>query len=193
VAKFTDQQIIEGLLKGEDDKILEYLYDAVLPGVKKMVYKYKGTDDQAYDVFQDAILKFYSYVKQGKFQDASNIKGFIYTISRNLYIDFLRRQGKSRSIEEINAGAIASTDSPLERIITNEKEAKVLEFFSRMGETCKNVLIYYFYYNMSMKEISEKMNFSSEDVAKTKKFKCKEKLLQLVKKDPSLNTLIRYE
>lgn len=191
--KFSDQEIIEGLLKGEDDRILEYLYSSLLPSIKKMVYKYNGTEEEAYDVFQEAIMRFYTYVKQGKFNETNNVKGFIYTVGRNVYIDYLRRQNKSSSIEEIRIADIAEGETPLEKLITGEKEAKVMEFFSQIGEACKNVLIYYFYYNMSMKEISQKMGFSSEDVAKTKKFKCKQKLLELVKKDPSLNHLIRYE
>jgi hypothetical protein len=44
-----------------------------------------------------------------------------------------------------------------------------------------------------MKEISEKMGFSSENVAKTKKFKCKQRLIELVKKDPSYKNVMQYD
>lgn len=183
---FSNEEILRGIQNGKDDKILEFLYDTVLPKVKHMVYKYKGDDDEAYDVFQEAILRFYNYVKLGKFDQKHKIESFIYAISKNLYIDFLRRQNKNVKIDSIREG-VMEVESPLERIISEEKEVSVRSVFSKLGETCNNLLMYCFYHDLPSKEICEKMGFSSEDVLKTKKYKCKQRLLQLIKENPSLN------
>ncbi|MFO0265838.1 MAG: RNA polymerase subunit sigma, partial [Cyclobacteriaceae bacterium] len=49
------------------------------------------------------------------------------------------------------------------------------------GETCRKVLMYYYFDEMSMQEIAEKLGFANTDTAKTKKYKCKQKLDELVK------------
>lgn len=191
--KFSDQQILEGIRKGEDSKILEFLYDTVLPDVKKMVYKYRGSEDEAYDMFQEGILKFYSYVKTQKFDEKHKVGGFIYTVCKNLYIDYLRRQNKNIHMDDLHPESFSEEAVSLEKIISNEKEAKILELFSKIGEVCKDLLILSYYHDLTMKEISVKMGFNSEDVAKTKKYKCKQRLLQLVQEDSSYVNMLRYD
>jgi RNA polymerase sigma factor (sigma-70 family) len=188
--RFSNEEVLMGIHTGKDDKILEFLYDTVLPKVKHMVYKYKGREDEAYDVFQEAILKFYNFVKQGKFDANHKVESFIYAISKNMYIDYMRRQNKSVKIDSIREKGNSEFDSPLEKIITEEKEAKVKAVFSQLGETCNNLLMYCFYHDLPTKEICEKMGFISEDVLKTKKYKCKQRLLQLIKENPTLNPKI---
>jgi RNA polymerase sigma factor (sigma-70 family) len=185
--RFSNEEVLNGIQTGKDDKVLEFLYDTVLPKVKHMVYKYRGSEDEAYDVFQEAILRFYNYVKQGKFDASHKAEAFIYTVSKNLYIDYMRRQNKSIKIEAFKEGGTQELDSPLEKMISEEKEAKVKALFSKLGETCNNLLMYCFFHDLPVKEICEKMGFGSEDVLKTKKYKCKQRLLQLIKDDPSLN------
>jgi DNA-directed RNA polymerase specialized sigma24 family protein len=41
--------------------------------------------------------------------------------------------------------------------------------------------MYYYFDEMSMQEIAEKLGFANTDTAKTKKYKCKQKLDELVK------------
>jgi RNA polymerase sigma factor (sigma-70 family) len=185
--KFSSEEVLMGIQTGKDDKILEFLYDTVLPKVKQMVYKYRGSDDEAYDVFQEGILRFYHFVKQGKFDSNHKPEAFIYTVSKNLYIDYMRRQNKSVKIEAFDESSSQQVNSPLEKLISEEKEMKVKALFSRLGETCNRLLMYCFYHDLPAKEICEKMGFGSEDVLKTKKYKCKQRLLQLIKEDPSLN------
>ena len=51
----------------------------------------------------------------------------------------------------------------------------------QLGETCRKVLMYYYFDEMSMQEIADKLGFANTDTAKTKKYKCKQKLDELVK------------
>ena len=51
----------------------------------------------------------------------------------------------------------------------------------QLGDTCKKVLMYYYFEEMSMQDIADKLGFANTDTAKTKKYKCKKKLDELVK------------
>jgi DNA-directed RNA polymerase specialized sigma24 family protein len=41
--------------------------------------------------------------------------------------------------------------------------------------------MYYYFEEMSMQDIAEKLGFANTDTAKTKKYKCKKKLDELIK------------
>jgi DNA-directed RNA polymerase specialized sigma24 family protein len=62
-----------------------------------------------------------------------------------------------------------------------ERGRIIRECIGQLGETCQKVLTYYYFDGMSMSDIADKLNFSSTDTAKTKKYKCKKRLDQLVK------------
>ena len=50
-----------------------------------------------------------------------------------------------------------------------------------MDETCRKILSYHYFDGMSMNDIAEKFGYANTDTAKTKKYKCKEKLIRMVK------------
>jgi len=49
-----------------------------------------------------------------------------------------------------------------------------------LGDVCKKVLTQYYFDGMNMQEIAKKLNFANTDTAKTKKYKCKKKLDELI-------------
>ena len=51
-----------------------------------------------------------------------------------------------------------------------------------LGDPCKSVLIYYYFNQMSMSEIADRMNYSNANTVKVKKYKCKKRLDVLIKK-----------
>jgi len=76
-------------------------------------------------------------------------------------------------------------------LIVKEREDYVVNMFSKLGNTCKQILLYSIFHKFSMKEIKEKMNFTSENVAKTKNYKCKQRLIELVKENASVENMLR--
>jgi RNA polymerase sigma factor (sigma-70 family) len=71
-------------------------------------------------------------------------------------------------------GEMPDQDSP-------EREKIIAQCLDQLGETCRKVLMYYYFDEMSMQEIADKLGFANTDTAKTKKYKCKQKLDELVK------------
>jgi DNA-directed RNA polymerase specialized sigma24 family protein len=64
---------------------------------------------------------------------------------------------------------------------TAEREKIIARCIEQLGETCKKVLMYYYFDEMSMQDIADKLGFANTDTAKTKKYKCKRKLDDLIK------------
>jgi RNA polymerase sigma factor (sigma-70 family) len=166
-----DQQIIELIQKG-DEKALDFLYTKNYRMMTKLIMKNSGTEDEAKDVFQDALIVFWQKIIKKELILTSKISTYIYSVCWNLWRKELDRK-KRLSREEVEGSIVASHDS--------EEQIKVMRAcVNSLGETCKKVLTYYYFDGLSMKEVAEKLGFANSDTAKTKKYKCKKELDKLV-------------
>jgi RNA polymerase sigma factor (sigma-70 family) len=98
---------------------------------------------------------------------------YIYSICQNLWRKELDRK-KRLSNEEKDSPDAIDMDKP-------EREKIIARCMEQLGETCRKVLMYYYFDELSMQEIADKLGFANTDTAKTKKYKCKQKLDELVK------------
>ncbi len=186
-----DNQIIEAIREGRDDKALNKLYTEIYPKIENFITKNGGDEDEAADIFQDAVLIFYKQVKREKFKEENPIAGFIFTVSRNLWYNRVKKKNRSSDLSE-NEYELPTDKNVMDDLLTDERENKINQLLSYMEEKCRDILIYSIFHKFSMKEISKMMGFTSEDVAKTKNYKCKKKLIKVLQKHPDLKNLILY-
>lgn len=184
-----NQQILEAIKAGKDDKALNSLYTEIYPKIESFILKNGGDTEEAADIFQDAVLIFYKQVKQGKFKEENPIAGFVFTVSRNLWYNRVKKKNRNNDLTEYEYN-IAEDRDVEEDLLTEEREKKINELLSHMEEKCKNILIDSIFNKLSMQEISDKMGFTSSDVAKTKNYKCKKKLIKVLQNNPEFKNLI---
>ena len=139
----------------------------------KLVITNSGTEEKARDIYQDALIVFWQKARSGNLVLTSKISTYIYSICQNLWRKELDRK-KRLSNEEKDASVSIDMD-------TAEKEKIIARCINQLGDTCKKVLMYYYFDEMSMQDIAERLGFANTDTAKTKKYKCKKKLDELVK------------
>ncbi len=137
-----------------------------------IVLKNNGTEEEAKDVYQEALTVFWQKASSGNLVLTSKISTFLYSICLNQWRKELDR--KSRLTREEVDGE--------EYQVHEEKENEqiITQCISELGDVCKKILTYYYFEGLNMTEIAERMNFANTDTAKTKKYKCKKKLDQLV-------------
>lgn len=174
--------IIESIKNGKDDLVLKELYRHVLPVIKAHVKKNGGSNEDAEDVFQDAVITLYKQIKLNKYQEVgSGVGGFLFTVSKNLWYNKLKRNNKI-SLTDEHPNTESGDLSILEKIITEEKINTINQLLNEVGEQCKKILSLSIYDKIPMKEISKEMGFKSDDVAKSIHYRCKKKLGQLARK-----------
>ncbi|HVD96850.1 MAG TPA: sigma-70 family RNA polymerase sigma factor [Cytophagaceae bacterium] len=188
--QYTDKEILNSIRAGKEDSALTFLYKKVLPKVKHYILGNSGDEEEAFDIFQDAIMIFYKQVKTDKFKEEYEIAGFIYSVSRNLWINRVKQKNRNVSMPE-TLHHESNEPGLLEGLISKEREEYIMNMLSELGERCKELLLNSIYHKFSMKEICEKMGFSTEDAAKTRNYKCKQKLIALVKDNPTVKDLLR--
>ena len=167
-----DSEILERI-KGGEERVLDYLYKKYYRMMVKIVIPNSGTEDEAKDVYQEALIVFWQKAASGKLVLTSKISTYLYSICLNQWRKELDR--KNRLSHETKDG---------EDYQTLEEEQSydiVMESIKKLGDPCKSILMFYYFDGLSMSDIAERMNFANTDTAKTKKYKCKKKLDSLIK------------
>ncbi|MCK6617437.1 MAG: sigma-70 family RNA polymerase sigma factor [Cyclobacteriaceae bacterium] len=167
-----EKEIFERICKG-DERALEFLYKKYYRMMTKMVITNSGTEEEARDIYQEALVVFWQKAVSGKLVLTSKMSTFIYSICQNLWRKELERK-KRLSNEEKDLPVTLDTES-------EERNKIIARCIDQLGDTCKKVLMYYYFDEMSMQEIADKLGFANTDTAKTKKYKCKQKLDELIK------------
>jgi len=168
----TDQEIFARICKG-DEQALELIYQKYYHMMVRLVVNNSGTEQEAKDVYQEAVVVFWQKAVSGNLVLTSKMSTYLYSICLNLWRKELER--KSRHSSEKKDG---------KEFQQQEKEEKIRiirECVGQLSETCRKVLTYYYFDGMSMKEIAEKVGFANTNTAKTKKYKCKQKLDEIIR------------
>jgi len=178
--KRRDTKILEYIRAGKDDKAIALLYKNEFEKIASMVRSRGGNEEDARDIFQDTVLIFYKQLKLGRYDDRYETGAFIFTVARNLWINKLKKDSRLMGLEEVSE-KLTDEEEVLQQVLTSERESKVKFLFRQLGETCRELLVLAYYHKLSMAEIARRMGFKSEDVAKSKKYKCKKHLIEKVK------------
>lgn len=191
--KLKDEIIIR-FLKSDSDAEKTKAFKAIYARFYKMIDNFitsnSGDPSQTKDIFQDCLIILFKKVKTKDFALTSGLGTYIYSICRNLWLKELKLNGRTSDLtEEIES--IPIDHSTIDSIIHDENSLILASMLDKLGDNCKRVLLLYYYDKLSMKQIAEKLNFSSEQIAKNNKSKCMKKLRALVASNPKLTEFFR--
>ena len=188
---YADKDILKAIAEGNDDLVLRALYKEELPKVKHYVISNSGKEEEAEDIFQDAVLVLYKQVRKNKFDPRYDVGAFLYSVARNLWINKAKRDKRQVRLDEGFQAHVEDEAHFMDEMISEERQRTIDDILDRIGKRCKQLLIYSIFEKLSMKEICEKMGFSTENAAKTRNYKCKQKLIELVKGNPHIERMLR--
>lgn len=179
---------LSAILAG-DQAALEQLYRTQFPVIRSLLRNYGGSEMDAKDVFQDAVLVMYQKAKQPDFQLTSQFGTFFYSVCRNLW---LNRRSKKFVTSEVtiseDAKYIAEEASPEVELLQVERDNLFWRAFRQLGEDCQK-LLELFFQKTPMEAIALQMGYGSEGYARRRKLQCKERLVELVKSNPEYREL----
>ena len=140
-------QIINNVLKGDKDAF-EDLVLAHQKNVYNLALKLTGNEEDALDISQEAFFK--AYIQLESFRGESRFSVWMYRLTYNLCIDFLRKKPKSKEIslssrdEDDNGGDIEIPDMrelPEDIILSRESQKTISESIEELGQTHREILI----------------------------------------------------
>ena len=187
--KFSDKELFQGLI-AQDERVLKEYYVLYFQIVRRYVLSNSGSEEDARDLFQDALMVLFQKSRSKGFVLTCSLGTFVYSISRRLWLKELTRRRKV-SHESLDHEDFVDLDSDIE-VISDRNERMVFYkiCFGQLSEACRKVLAL-FAEGCSIAEITVLMGYTSEQYTRNRRYRCKQYLIDQVKQKLDLNE-VRY-
>ena len=175
---YSDEELVEAI-RQENDRALSHLYKAHYPMVSHFVLSNSGTEDEAKDIYQEAVIIFYEKVRQEHFQLSCQIKTFLYSVCRRLWLKRLADRNRSASRIEDYEDFLPGEQEDFQAEENETKFRLMSESLKQLGEPCRTLIEDFYIQNLSMQAIAEKFGYTNPENAKNQKYKCLMRLKKL--------------
>lgn len=175
----SDEFIINAI-RHNDDSVLSVLYKLYFGSINHFIITNSGSEDDAKDIFQEAVIVFYQNIKNQNFELNCKIKTYLYSVSRLMWLKRIKRASAIVGNITDFEGFIAIDDE--DAAAMEEKEiqfSKMSAALNELGEPCKTLIEDFYIKQLNMSQISEKFGYTNADNAKTQKYKCLMRLKKL--------------
>lgn len=189
----TDAELLAKLRSGSRmDDAIKSLYRSYFDSLGWYVMNNNGSRQDAEDVFQDVVVSFIDLVQKDKFRGESSIKTFLFALNRHAWLNELKKRGRTLKREEKYQRGQELTGPDTAGIITDREERiQVMHLVDKLGETCKKILVLFYYDNLSIKQILDSLHYENEQVVRNKKSKCLKQLEQMIGEKPGLKQTLK--
>jgi len=185
---FTDQSLVHALRsEANPDDAIRYLYRTQFRLTSAYIKQNSGTEEDAEDIFQELVLVFIDLLKKDKLRGESSVSTFLYALTRNIWLNELNRRGRSKRRNEIFEKGKDKTDLDVSHLIADrETKMQLMDVVDKLGDICKKILLAFYFENLAIREILQKLDYENEQVVRNKKYKCLKQLEEMIMAEPNL-------
>jgi RNA polymerase sigma factor (sigma-70 family) len=170
--------LLEGLAQN-DREAIETIYRTNYSMIQSFILNNNGTIDDARDIFQESMIVLYEKACSGSFELNCQLRTFIYSICKRLWLKRLQQlqkySGRVENLEET-----VPVEEEIELHEKKDADFIIMETaLGKIGEPCKSLLEAYYLQKKQMQEIAADFGYTNADNAKTQKYKCLVRLKKL--------------
>ena len=159
----SDEQLVEKIMIEGKSELFQILYNRYFPKVKDKCYSFLKNKNQSDEFANDILSK--AYEKLNSFKGKAHFSSWLYSISYNTIIDYLRKKkqlhypnwNQENELPEI----IDETDTEMNELSYD----KLMEVFEKIHPEEKALLLMKYQDLLSLREIAASLSVS-EDAAK---------------------------
>lgn len=168
-------------IRANDDAALRRFYENNYCKVEKYILQNNGSVAHAKDIYQEAFVAVWRNIQMDKFypENENALSGYLYRIAKNKWLDYIRSSHFKKTVTLMESADEREDDELPED--DQEYIAEVKKHFEKLGENCKEVLKRFYYKKESLKSIAAKFDWT-EASARNNKYRCLQKLRELLKK-----------
>ena len=177
-AELNEQALLKGLAQN-DSRAVEALYKSHFSMIQHFVTNNNGSFDDARDIFQEAMITLYEKVQLDNFALTCQIKTYLFSICKNLWLKRLQQMGKYSAPLSAQEETI-SVEEDLDRFEKKDAAFVIMDrALNSLGEPCKSLLEGYYLNKKGMQELASQFGYTNADNAKNQKYKCLMRLKKL--------------
>jgi RNA polymerase sigma factor (sigma-70 family) len=176
----SDDDIVSRIREGDENMLL-LLYKKNLDKVKSYILRNSGNNEDVEDVFQECLIIAWQNIQNPSFTLQSQLDTYIFAICKNLWFKELRKKGRY-----VNDNFESTTPTETAEVFYSGEQddmaAALSKYMDQIGDVCKELLSLFYFEKWDMEKIAAKLNLANADTAKAKKYQCKKKLEELMRK-----------
>ncbi|MEO5682112.1 MAG: sigma-70 family RNA polymerase sigma factor [Chitinophagaceae bacterium] len=175
---FQEKELLKGLAKS-DKKAAETIYTNNYNMVQALIINNNGSADDARDIFQETMIVLYEKARSGTFELNCQLKTYIYSVSRRLWLKRLQQLQKyGGRLENMEETVPVEEDMDNHQQLNDQFKAMEKSMLN-LGEPCKSLIEAYYLQKRNMTEIAGSFGYTNADNAKNQKYKCLMRLKKL--------------
>ncbi|MGB0523036.1 MAG: RNA polymerase sigma factor [Flammeovirgaceae bacterium] len=189
-------ELIESFRRGESQAIQFIFEEYGAYCVDNLKLRTHCTLEEAKDVFIEAILNFRDKVMANKvtISTEANLRNYLYTTCVNMQLSEKRKQYRLLNHKEAIKYHFYETieEEPFD-LDYNDEQGKDLidicyETLNELGDKCRELLRYFYIQRLSITQVTTKLGFANQNVAKTAKSRCMKKWREAIAQhEPNMN------
>ena len=142
--------------------------------------KNSGTEADAKDIFQEAMMITWLNLKEGKFtmRNEFSLSAYLYKIAKHKWLDKLK-QKKSRAAYSLGDSDIPNPETGVNTYTEAENRLIYLDsLYRQLDGKCKEVLNQFYFEHKPLEEIALAMKYDTGSI-RTIKYRCMQKLRKM--------------
>lgn len=183
----SDKDLLQQIKQG-DRQALVLLYERNFQAIRNHIRQNSGGETDADDILQEAVIVVWQQAQRKDFGLTSKLDTLIFGIAKNLWLKELRKRKRVVSKTE-DSEFPSQWESEDESMREEENSAILVKYVQQLSEACRDILYLFYFDRLEMDEIAQRLNFANADTVKAKKYQCKKKLEELIKKDYKVEDL----
>ena len=164
-------------LRGETDG-LEKLIVTYSDELVRFAFGYVKSEAAAEDVVSDVFAKL--FMKHWQFTDDDQLRAFLYKMTRNRAIDYLRRHRRELPLEDVE-GALSVPDAE-EKILKKERDEALHRCLAQLPRQYREVLVLTWFEEFSNEQVASILGKSAKQVYNLRS-RAKETLKKMLEKE----------
>ncbi len=184
------KQLLTEFCEG-NEKAFSKLYQYYYGFVENYICKNNGTKEDAQDIFQETLIVFLEKLKKDDFYLTASLKTYIIVISKNMWLNVLRKNKKMTVYSLANSDEDESDfnqkiiETILSKEFDNELEnekplvEKLDDYFSRLTSHCQNLLSTIVEEQKITEEIQKEFGYTTRHNLHNQKHKCVQQLKKI--------------
>ncbi|MFC5407763.1 RNA polymerase sigma factor [Larkinella bovis] len=172
----TQHPAMQEALMTDREQTLERIYARTYPMVRHYIREHGGTEEDAKDMFHEAMILFYEKTVHDQLTLTSSASTYLMGICKNLWRQQLDKP----------TGRVALTDAQAEirweepDMGDRQPSLTLMTFVDQLGQTCKSILVSFYYFGQRLEQIAAWHGYQNIRTATVQKYKCLERLRKAV-------------
>lgn len=172
-------------IRNHDESVLTEIFRAYFERIRIFILANHGNDQDAEDIFMDALEAIYRQVTKKRLDDLScSFYTYLFEICKRLWYKNLRRRKRHSGVTPEDLAVLTDDEDPQQALEDTERHGLFWEKFCLLGKDCQQVLTLSIWDKLSAEEIAAEMGYASAGYARKKKHDCREQLLGYIEQDP---------